>query len=96
MIILKEEILCKYCGKPTRIKYSKVCGNCSRKLKTVRKLKQILNNLVKPDLVEDIRCKDCLHSDEEIIGINEVFCRKHKNWVDKEGFCSEAESEVKK
>ena len=41
--------------------------------------------------VEIIRCKDCLRSDDSIKGVNRIYCRKNMNWVDKEGFCSDAE-----
>lgn len=57
-------------------------------------LKLLMNIFKDNKLVKVIRCKDCLRSDDEIQGIEQVFCRKHMNWVDKEGFCSEAEREV--
>lgn len=40
---------------------------------------------------EVIKCKDCSRSDNEIAELGQVYCRKHMNWVDKEGFCSSAE-----
>jgi hypothetical protein len=35
-----------------------------------------------------VKCKNCAWSDNSIMGIDDIYCRKHMNWVDKEGFCS--------
>ena len=40
---------------------------------------------------EVIKYKDCLRSDNKIEELGQVYCRKHMNWVDKEGFCSSVE-----
>lgn len=37
-----------------------------------------------------VKCKDCSWSDNQILGIDDIYCRKHMNWVEKEGFCSHA------
>lgn len=35
----EKEWICRYCGKPTHVKYSTICGGCYPKLKLIREIK---------------------------------------------------------
>ena len=55
----------------------------------------MLNKLIKKLLrfkkpTRVVKCKDCLLSDNSTAGIDDIYCRKHMSWVEKEGFCSHA------
>ena len=55
----------------------------------MKKLIEKLKEMLKPDKpFELVKCKDCAWSDNSIPGIDDIYCRKHLNWVEKEGFCS--------
>lgn len=84
---MEQEYKCKYCGAKT-IKYLKVCTPCSIKLKLIREIKERLLQAKKPEMVAVIKCKNCAWGDNSTAGIEDIYCRKHLNWVEKEGFCS--------
>ena len=83
-----EESRCRYCNVKVS-KGSKICSECSKKLKLVKQFRKICdaikeNTKPKPDLVEVVRCKNCAFCGTDI----SYYCRKYMIWVDKEDFCS--------
>ena len=42
--------------------------------------------------IEVIRCKDCVHSNPSYIGVELLYCRKHKQSRAECGFCSDGEA----
>ena len=43
----EKEYVCRYCGAKVK-QYMTICSECSKKLKLVRELKQLLNEIKKP------------------------------------------------
>ena len=50
--------------------------------------KKLFKRFKKSKTPRIVYCKDCLRSDDSTKGIDDIYCRKHLNWVEKEGFCS--------
>ena len=85
---MEKESRCKWCG--TKIADgATACSVCSKKVKLVRQLKATCEAIKKgsthkPDMVDVVRCKDCIFCANEI----SYYCRKHMVWVDANEFCS--------
>lgn len=78
----QKEYICRYCGVKVG-KYSTICGECSKKLKLVRELKQLLDDIKRREQTN--KCDYCI--DEVCVNADCPLCADFCPLVYTPGIC---------